>query len=974
MANNDLIQVTASQFDIYSKLLVIAKKYTDINTEDFLKTGLFGYITESMAMIARDSSFHKTMLYNENFLNTAIMPKSVYNWAKMFNINISSATPAYTDILVVMALEDLENPQYLRNYFNDFAASEKYGSEVSSLNKNILILDKSNPFIAGEFYFSLERSILIYKSTDLSDTYTVKYCSTETQGTTDFQGFSKNGNYFIKSSITRTDGIEYLSFVVRVYQYQNTRSTKQITSSSFLDAKIHNFAFKDQFIKARLFYKRGSDPEREIELRFSNIASNSIIDENTEFAYYNLIDSNQLQIVFSSVPGEFIPASNSTIYVDIYTSKGSSGNINYTGDVVFRLREENVRNFPIISRFFNGISVGGIDSPSLTDIKNLVIREISTRDVIVTENDLNNYFLILTALLETINDGKIVFIKKRDDILRRVFSAYILMRDGLDINDETASSGYISKVIPTNTLDAEVAINGNESLKFGSIIKRKSTNVSSFEYLTSAPVGDNDYYIIPFYTRITLSPFRKVKYMYNLTDDSTNLTFKNIVTTSKERYIIPSTVSVYRGIETVRASNYFVFTFNFVTNFNFSEFNQGDIFDVSFYRTESKITPIRTARFNYSPSNTSSTSSKIELVSEVNEDSPGLFNSKAIIYFKVDEEEFDFNITNNTTEDYGTNIIILDSSDSKIKLPENIRVSMNIIGGTNKSLNIEFESGDPLTLFRNLDETMYSDVILNKISPKWDNQITGVTVSTTQPVSPDLNDLWIDSTDDDYILKRYNGTIWVTETNVSVSSTQPLTTVNNSYWINTSNPLNIRLYQYDSSVYINSITVKDIPLVHASFFNSEQSQTKFIKQLFVYINMLKENLGKLETNTFFDLKFYNTYGDSQYYNTPRTDIKLELDIYVPSNLYSLELENRIRDYTRLLVDNSNELNSLRVSDIIKNLTVSFNGIIDHIDFKGLNNTFNQYIEKIPTIRDNLYAPEYLNISKENLQYIKVIQI
>ena len=68
-------------------------------------------------------------------------------------------------------------------------------------------------------------------------------------------------------------------------------------------------------------------------------------------------------------------------------------------------------------------------------------------------------------------------------------------------------------------------------------------------------------------------------------------------------------------------------------------------------------------------------------------------------------------------------------------------------------------------------------------------------------------------------------------------------------------------------VYISHITIKDIPVVHASFFTDETAQTKFIRQLFIYIEMLKENLGKLETNTFFDLKFYNTHGDSQYYNT-----------------------------------------------------------------------------------------------------------
>ena len=106
-------------------------------------------------------------------------------------------------------------------------------------------------------------------------------------------------------------------------------------------------------------------------------------------------------------------------------------------------------------------------------LKNKIISEISTRDVIVTENDLNNYFLILTALLETINDGSIKFIKKRDDILRRVFGSYILMRDGLDGEGNTVPSGYVSKVIPTNTIDADFEVSTNISKPFGSMIKKE---------------------------------------------------------------------------------------------------------------------------------------------------------------------------------------------------------------------------------------------------------------------------------------------------------------------------------------------------------------------------------------------------------------------------------------------------------------------------------------------------------------------
>ena len=37
MATGDKILVSSSQYDVYSKLLAIASKYTDINDEDFFK-------------------------------------------------------------------------------------------------------------------------------------------------------------------------------------------------------------------------------------------------------------------------------------------------------------------------------------------------------------------------------------------------------------------------------------------------------------------------------------------------------------------------------------------------------------------------------------------------------------------------------------------------------------------------------------------------------------------------------------------------------------------------------------------------------------------------------------------------------------------------------------------------------------------------------------------------------------------------
>ncbi len=872
--------VSSSKYDIYSKLITIASKYTDINNEDFLKTGLFGYITESMALIARDSSFHKTMLYNESFLNTAVMPKSVYNWAKMFNINITSATPAYADMMITISVDDIVQS------FSDYRGqADKYGQDVR-LSSSMLILDRGNQFIAGEFKFALERSILIYKNVANDDTFIVKHCSTE-KVTTQYQDLD---SVYVKNTITTTDGVQYLSFVVRAYQYEIQNLEKQIASSSFLNTKVHKFNFTGQFAGAKLFYKRGTFIEP-IELRFSDIRRDEALSGITnKFAYYNLIDTNTLQVTFSNVTGDFIPAANSSLVLELYTTRGASGNISFTGDVIFRLKEENIRNLPVLVSFFANLSVGGLDSPSLPKIKSTIINEISTRDVIVTETDLNNYFLILTALLETINDGKITFVKKRDDILRRVFSSYILMRDGLTIDGDTASSDYTSNVIPTNTLDAEFMVSDNISKPFGSIIRRKPGTLDEYEYVPSNNLSssDEDYYIIPFYTRITLSPFKKVKYIYNLTDDSTSLSYSNITNNSSDLFIVPSSVSVTRGIEGINTSKFYNFKFNFTTNFSLEEQSSSTNanYRLQFFRRGNDVTPLESINFVEG--------SNLLIESIESDQESGIFNTSMTFSLQVKEDlEFDFSAASSST-DFGT-LINLTHENLTFSLPEDIRVVLKFERILRENISIDFKSDGFLSLFRNLDEIMFSDIVVN-------------TKKKT-----------------------------IEEEEVDV---------------------------------ITSISIRDIPVVHQSFFNTGENQSKFIKQLFVYIDMLKDNLGRLETNTFFDLKFFNTKGLSKYFNTTKIDIKLELDVHVLD--YTESLASQIKDYTRLLVDRSNMTNSLKISLLIKELTAAFPANISYIVFKGLNDTFNQYLEY--SRGTSLAAPEYFSISKDNLQYINIIPI
>ena len=75
-------------------LLDLADTYLQPGSYSTLKSGFLGYMTGSMARVAAEGSHHRNVLYHENFLNTASMPRSIYNYAKIYDYQITMATPS----------------------------------------------------------------------------------------------------------------------------------------------------------------------------------------------------------------------------------------------------------------------------------------------------------------------------------------------------------------------------------------------------------------------------------------------------------------------------------------------------------------------------------------------------------------------------------------------------------------------------------------------------------------------------------------------------------------------------------------------------------------------------------------------------------------------------------------------------------------------------------------------------------------
>lgn len=898
----NLNTISSSKYDIYTKLLDLAaaSEYVttrdNFNNVDFIKSGLFGYVTESMAMIMRDSSFHKTMIYRENFLNTAIMPQSIYNWAKTFNVDTIDAVPSSRYAIFTISTADIDAG--IQNASSNVAEyQDKYGIVESG---SFIVLDKTNPIIAGEHYFTLEHSIEIYKNP--RGAYIVKYCVNEKDKTTEF------GNYKaqIISSQYKTEGSNtYLTFKARVFQYKINEISKIITGSSFLDIRNHIFNYTGQLCGLALTYTKGGVTEN-VDLKFSNISKEEDETATNKVAYYSLTDEGTIEISFVSNMIGGLPQAGGVLNLRTFVTEGSSGNINYNGDAVFVISQEDFKVLSVNVVLDSTILTSGVDQSTLQNIKNTIINRLSLRNTIITENDLNIWFQTQSQLLENTNNSNITFRKEKDNLLKRTFSAFLLLRDGVELSDyetstadssemQTASkssSSYLSNVVPTNTIDVvyDVSTNTDETTANADYIlidpnKDISYNLSSQEYnYNSVSTSNTDFvYRSPFYININTTN-NLISYLYLESDTSTAINFSDIQALN-DISIIPLNVEVSythdnnisTDTDSTTTANPIRFRFYFNSDTDLTTISLNTV-TISFGQNRNITLDPNSLKFVKVDQTDDSTETEtqnyyLEIVAHLDKN---IFNLK-----NTDTASINVNFGNDGTDNQATTSIF-ETTPIILSLESN---------STSVHFNFTIRTEKDVQIFSSLDDVMSSDLVINK----------------------------------------------------------------------------------DADGNILSYTIKDVPVVARYWHINDINKEWFIKQLSTFINMLKENTDRLETTTFFNIKFRNTYGISRYYNSLTTNIRLKLTIYlkadainsytgaiVGSSTVQEALEKEIRDYVRVLVDQSNQEGTFVLSKIIMNVQAAYYNYVDHIDFNGLNGTFNQYINKINTT-DTKYPLEYINL-------------
>ena len=265
-------------------LLDLADTFLEPGSYSTLKSGFLGYMTGGMARVAAEGVHHRNTLYHENFLNTASLPRSIYNYAKIYDYAISMATPSSCRVLVGFYLDEIK---------------AALGAETG-----ILTLPRGQAIYLGATPFVLAGSVSLaileqgrvaaeynLSEMDFADINQAEYVRTYvTPQVVDVAG------------TVRT--VVYLE--VRIHQATPLVSEFKVLSSSSLETSFYRVQIPagQQLAKFRVLYKKPADAGyTELPAYFNE----TVTPAEPEYCFYSFSTGNELEIYFSPLPGAFRP-------------------------------------------------------------------------------------------------------------------------------------------------------------------------------------------------------------------------------------------------------------------------------------------------------------------------------------------------------------------------------------------------------------------------------------------------------------------------------------------------------------------------------------------------------------------------------------------------------------------------------------------------------------------------------------------
>ena len=404
---SDDVKKYTSLYDIKDYALnTLGPKYFPKDVIEGYNVGLLGYTLDIMTNTTEDIFNTVPIVINEMYPNLAQMPNSIYNYASLFQEDNLLATPAVMECIILLPLDSLLE-------HSDVGNDGTYRK---------FVLDQRTQVVVEGHRFILDYDVLItmrpYRGDYiLTASYLMEYNNT----------LSGIKNPYIKYQKYNYNGTKYIAMLVKMRCCDKFIYSTRIIDNDRINLAKVTVKFDEQLAGFEVFYRESSD-YKYTQLQKRIVNSKAI---KEPFCYYKLKNNNELEITFTTRENYFKPKFNSELVVEYYTTDGSKGNFDlYQGyDIeVYRNSEKYEANsrVPVIA-IVQSASTTGKDTPDLLELRDRTADCFATVDSYTTEADLQRHF----NSFDITNETRVTFIKKRDDIFDRLYTAFSICKDSL---------------------------------------------------------------------------------------------------------------------------------------------------------------------------------------------------------------------------------------------------------------------------------------------------------------------------------------------------------------------------------------------------------------------------------------------------------------------------------------------------------------------------------------------------------------
>lgn len=381
----------------------IQKKYMDDIDSNTLAMGMFGYQNEMFSTILQDAIICAAETGNESFPTRAKFERDVLTYAVNYDVQHINAVPATMNVVIGILEKEL-----LKKFKND-----------------LFTIYRDCPIYIGKYEFHLDYNMVIQKSeTPTGDiVYSAMYDFSTPNRLSNITNPYLSAPYIAN---VNSDKFVFINCTLSQVTYEDTY--KNILSSDVIYNKTIDFTVENQLADFDVIVSQNGE-----KTTLTPIFEGQSSDAADNYCYYTYIDTNKIRIKFDR--NNFEPKSGAEVHIAAVTTEGADGIFEYNSTVLQALKSS-YTNYNSLYIYVQPLesSIGGSDRKSMDELKQIIPRQILSRGNITNNKDIENYF-------NTLENNRLIFYKRRDNQITRLYYAYLLVKD------------ESNNIIPTNTIN-----------------------------------------------------------------------------------------------------------------------------------------------------------------------------------------------------------------------------------------------------------------------------------------------------------------------------------------------------------------------------------------------------------------------------------------------------------------------------------------------------------------------------------------